>query len=118
MPAESLSLIAGTVLSLLFSYLPGVRAWFMPLDPQVKRLLMLGIIILSASTIFGLACFGWGAEFGITLVCSQKGLLNLVQQVVLAIIANQGIYAISPRAVPQKKGDWDPAQNTNQGISK
>jgi hypothetical protein len=118
MSAESLSLIAGSVLSLLFSYIPGVRAWFMPLDPQVKRLLMLGLIILSASTIFGLACLGWGAELGITLVCSQKGLVNLVRQVVLAIIANQGIYAISPRAVPHNQGDRDPAENVNQEASK
>jgi hypothetical protein len=117
MAAESLSLIAGTVLSLLFSYVPGVKGWFLPLDPQVKRLIMLGLIILSAGTIFGLACLDWGAEFGITLVCNQTGLFSLVRQVVLAIIANQGIYAISPRAVPRKKSDWEPAEIINRGNS-
>ena len=96
MPAESLSLIAGTFLSLIFSYVPGAKGWFMQFEPEVKRLIMLGLIILSAGVVFGLSCLGWGAELGITFPCDQTGLLGLVQQIVIAIIANQSIYAISP----------------------
>ena len=96
MPAESLSLIAGTFLSLVFSYLPGAKGWFMQFEPEVKRLIMLGLIILSAAVVFGLSCLGWGSELGITLPCDQTGLLGLVQQIVIATIANQSIYAISP----------------------
>ena len=96
MPAESLSLIAGTFLSLIFSYVPGAKGWFMQFEPEVKRLIMLGLIILSAGVVFGLSCLGWGAEVGINLSCDQTGLLGLVQQMVIAIIANQSIYAISP----------------------
>lgn len=97
MSAENLSLIAGTGLSLVFSYVPGAKDWFMRFDPQIKRSIMLGLILLSSGVIYGLACLGWGADFGITLGCSRSGLFTLVQQVVLAIIANQGVYAISPR---------------------
>ena len=96
MSAESLSLIAGTFLSLIFSYIPGAKGWFMQFEPEVKRLIMLGLIILSAAVVFGLSCLGWGFELGITPVCDQTGLLGLVQQIVIAIIANQSIYAISP----------------------
>ena len=96
MSAESLSLIAGTFLSLVFSYIPGAKDWFMQFEPEVKRLIMLGLIILSAGVVFGLGCLGWGPDLGITLACDQAGLLGLVQQIVIAIIANQSIYAISP----------------------
>ncbi|MCJ7657790.1 MAG: hypothetical protein MUO67_01425 [Anaerolineales bacterium] len=97
MSAESLSLIAGTLLSLVFSYIPGAKDWFMRFDPSVKRLLMLGFIIISAGIVFGLTCLGWGSELGISLNCDHSGLLGLVKQIVIAIIANQSIYAISPR---------------------
>jgi hypothetical protein len=96
MQAESLSLIAGTLLSLFFSYIPGAKNWFENFDAQVKRLIMLSLIILSSAAVFGLSCLGWGTEIGIAVSCNQKGLFGLVQQVVLAIIANQGIFAISP----------------------
>ena len=96
MSAESLSLIAGTFLSLIFSYIPGAKDWFMQFEPEVKRLIMLGLILISSAVGFGLSCLGWGFDLGINLSCDQSGLLGLVQQIVIAIIANQSIYAISP----------------------
>ena len=96
MSAESLSLIAGTFLSLIFSYIPGAKDWFMQFEPEVKRLIMLGLILISSAVGFGLSCLGWGFDLGINLSCDQSGLLGLVKQIVIAIIANQSIYAISP----------------------
>jgi len=96
MSAESLSLIAGAVLSLVFSYIPGAKGWFMGFEPEIKRLIMLGLILVSAAAVFGLSCLGWGIDLGINLSCNRSGLLGMVQQIVIAIIANQSIYAISP----------------------
>ena len=96
MSAESLSLVAGTVLSLTFSYIPGVRNWFTGFDPVIKRLIMLALLALTAGVVYGLSCLGWGFEWGITLSCDQSGLLGLIEQFVIAIIANQSIFAISP----------------------
>jgi hypothetical protein len=101
MSAESLSLIAGTVLSLVFSYIPGAKNWFSKFNSQVKRLIMLGLIILSAGALYGMACLGWSTEFGITLTCDQTGFVVLLRQVMLAIIANQSIYSISPHRTGQ-----------------
>ena len=115
MSAENLSLTAGTVLSLVFSYVPGAKGWYMQFDPQVKRLIMLGLIILSTGAVYGLACFGWGTELGITLSCDQAGLVGLLRQAVLAIIANQGIYAISPH---RKIFDPNLEANPDQGGSR
>ena len=107
MSAENLSLTAGTVLSLVFSYIPGAKGWFMRFDPQVKRLIMLGLIALSAGAIYGLACLDWGVELGITVTCDRPGLFGLLRQAVLAIIANQGIYAISPHGAPKQLSPMD-----------
>jgi hypothetical protein len=96
MSAESLSLIAGTVLSLMFSYLPGARNWYDQFSPEVKRSIMLGLILLSGGIVYGLSCLGWGTEWGIAPICNETGLMGLIEQVVIAIIANQSIYAISP----------------------
>jgi hypothetical protein len=96
MSAESLSLVAGTVLSLTFSYIPGVRNWFIGFDPVIKRLIMLVLLALTTGVIYGLSCLGWGFVWGITLSCDRSGLLGLIEQFVIAIIANQSIFAISP----------------------
>ena len=97
MPAETLSLVAGTILSLCFSYIPGLRDRFNLLTPTEKRLIMLGMLLLVAMAVYGLACFGWGQDWGIFLTCNRAGLSELIKQLIIAIMANQGIYAISPR---------------------
>ena len=97
MSAESLSLVAGTVLSLTFSYVPGARSWFERFEPEIKRLIMLVLLVITAGIVYGLSCLGWVSEWGISLSCDRSGLLGLIEQLVIAIIANQSIYAISPR---------------------
>lgn len=97
MSAESLSLVAGTILSLTFSYVPGAHRWFAQFEPEIRRLIMLALLVLSAGVVYGLSCLGWATEWGITLNCSQSGLMGLIEQLVIAIIANQSVYAISPR---------------------
>jgi hypothetical protein len=69
----------------------------MTLTATYRRLLMLGLLVAAAGASFGLACLGWGTALGITLACDQSGLLGLVRQTILAVIANQSVYAISPR---------------------
>ena len=95
MTAEELALIAGVVLSLLFSYVPGLNAWFGGLDGVTKRLLMLAMIVISAAGAFGLACAGWGADFGLSLTCDRVGLSGLIRAAILCAMANQATYVMS-----------------------
>lgn len=95
-------LLAGAVaiiLSLLFSYIPGLNAWFAGLKDEYKRLIMLGLLLLVAGLAYGLACWGMLVDLtGIGLTCDRAGLLGLIRILVVAIIANQAVYSISPRA--------------------
>lgn len=97
MTAEMLTLIAGVLLTLSFSYIPGLRTWYAGKSDEIKQLIMLGLLVLAGGVSFGLACLGWGASLGITLACTMDGALGLIMQIVLAIMANQGVYRLSPQ---------------------
>ena len=97
MTPETLSSLAGILLSLLASYLPGFSPWFDTLDPNFKRLFMLLLILAAAVGSFGVACAGWGDLANLQLACNETGGAELVKAFVAALIANQAAYAISPR---------------------
>ena len=97
MSAEILILIAGAILSLCFSYIPGLAPAYDKLEPTKKRLIMLALLITVTGSVYGLSCLGWGSSWGVVVTCNLAGLEGLIAQFILAIIANQGVYAISPR---------------------
>ena len=97
MSSELLSLVAGAILTLAFSYIPGLRTWYAGKSDEIKQLIMLGLLVLVAVGSFGLACLGWGASLGINLACTVDGGLGLLVQLLLAIMANQGLYKLSPQ---------------------
>lgn len=97
MTAVTLSIIAGTILSLLFSYTPGVESKFKKVTPTKKRLIMLGLLLISSVAVFSLGCLGWGENLGVSLTCDQPGALGLFSQFIVAVIANQSTFSISPK---------------------
>lgn len=97
MTAEMIALVAGALLTLGFSYIPGLRTWYAGKSEEYKQLLMLGLLVLAAVGAFGIACLGWGAAIGLTLACTVTGAVGLVMQLLLAIMANQTVYKLSPQ---------------------
>jgi len=93
MTAEELGAIAGTALSLVFSYIPGVKDWFDGLKPDYKRMLMAVLLIAVSAAIYGLSCYGVVDA----VECTQPGILGLVNVLLAALVANQGTYLISPK---------------------
>jgi hypothetical protein len=90
---ELLASVAGILLSLAFSYIPGLRVKWAAVEPDKQRLIMLGLVVLVAGAIFGLGCANWVV---VNLACDQSGIQKLVGIIILALIANQSVYAISP----------------------
>lgn len=107
MSSELLAAIAGVVLSLAFSYIPGLSTKFAKLQSSTKRLIMAGLLLLVGGAAFGLSC----ADVFATVTCDQAGGLGLVSHFIMALIANQGAYTLSPEtaAVREAKNerDWD-----------
>lgn len=100
MNQELLVTIAGVVLSLLFSYLPGLSARYGELTGDKKRLIMLGMLALVAGGVYALDCGGILVKFSPDLagMCStDDGWVVVVKSFVLAMIANQSTFMISPQ---------------------
>ncbi len=93
MTAEQLGAIAGVILSLLFSYVPGLSDKFAALDATVKRLVMAGLLLAVAVGALALSC----AQVVVTVECSQAGLIGLVNTFIAALVANQAAFLISPQ---------------------
>ena len=93
MSAELIAAVAGILLSLFFSYVPGLNKKFAALQSDYKRLIMLAALAIASIGVFGVACLGW---FDVGVECNQDGALAVLQAFVLALIANQSAYAISP----------------------
>jgi hypothetical protein len=64
---------------------------------------MLGLLIFVSAGAIGLACAGLGEVFGVKLACDEVGLTQLAKALIAAIVANQGVYAISPRTKSERK---------------
>ncbi len=94
MTAEALALYSGVALSLVFSYVPGLNKKFDELQSDYKRLIMLAALLVTALVVFGVGCSGW-LDVGIS--CDQAGVVAMAQAFVLALIANQSAYAITPK---------------------
>jgi hypothetical protein len=95
---EFLIACAGIVLSLAFSYIPGLEAKFATLDGIQKRLLMLLLLLTSTLILFGVACLNWGTALGIDgLACTQNGAIALTRSFGIAVIANQTTFLITPK---------------------
>lgn len=100
---QTLAAVAGIVLSLLFSYVPGMRDWFDALEGTYKRLLMLALLALVSIGIFVLGCAG--VVQGIP--CTQDGGWQLVQLFIAAAIANQTAYSFAPKPEPTIEVEMD-----------
>jgi hypothetical protein len=101
MTSDLLSSVAGAVLSLLFSYLPGLSAWYGTLTGDKKRLIMLGALALVAGGMYALDCGGLLVKIvpDVAGMCSTAdGWVQVVRAFVLATIANQAAFLVSPKS--------------------
>ena len=94
MTSDQLGAVAGVVLSLACSYVPGLRDWFAGLDGDRKRVIMLAALVVVSLGAFGLTCAG--VLGGTAVQCSQKGAIDLFWAFAAALVANQAAYLISP----------------------
>jgi len=97
MTGSTLAALAASLLSLLFSYIPGFKDWYSPKDPYLKRLIMLALVVVAAMGAFSFACAGLADDFSVKVSCDAFGAWGLVRAVIAAVAANQAVFLISPR---------------------
>ena len=92
MEGNVISVFAGLGLSLMFSYIPGAKAWYGVLDGQRKALVMLALLLVASIVIYGLSCVGYATAVS----CNENGLLELGELFFAALVANQMTYNLTP----------------------
>ncbi len=89
MDTELLMAVAGFVLSLAFSYVPGLQNKFGELGSEHKRLVMLVCLVAAVGFIWGAGCLDlWG-------VCYAWQ--DVVRGFFIALVTNQGTFLITPK---------------------
>ena len=88
MSAEQLAIITGSVLSIAFQIIPGLKDWFEPLSSDLKRLVIIGFLAVVAAAIYGLSC----TPILDYVACTSDGAWLMFEYWAAAAIANQVTY--------------------------
>lgn len=97
---ELVAAVVAGVLSLAFTYIPGLREKFAALSEDVKKSIMGGLTILAAVVVYVLACTpSLGFPF---VACPEGGVWSLAAIVLVALGVNQGVDRISPEPASVK----------------
>jgi len=95
MNGQQLAAIAGVILSLALSYVPRLREKFDALDSTHKRALTGLLIVAVALVTFGASCAPQVAPL-VQTACSANGLIEIVNNVIAALVASQATYLLTP----------------------
>lgn len=102
METWTISALAGALLSLIFWYVPGANRWYLGLDGEHKRVVMLAALVAVVVIQYIMACVGVGQIEGVRMpTCDQVGLWTLAQNFIAALVANQSVFQISPASKKQ-----------------
>lgn len=90
-PGSSIELgvLAGSVLTLVLAYAPGVAGYYDPLPASLKQTIFIVMMVFVSVVIFIAGCFG---EIDVGILCSLSGALDLLMLLLLGIIGGQGVY--------------------------
>lgn len=97
MPPETLTLLAGAVISLACSYVPGLAPRFEELAPESKRVILLVLLAAVTAGVYIGACSPIIHPYipYLTTTCDQAGVGLAIRTFFLAAIANQTTYALT-----------------------
>lgn len=108
MSSSELSLLAGAALSLGFTYIPGLNAWFAHKPDTEKKMWMAVLTFAIALLAFGASCARLvDLPFVGNISCDQTGATGLLINFVLALAANQGTDRASPEPQAVKSAKVD-----------
>ncbi|MBX7215270.1 MAG: hypothetical protein K1X39_14780 [Thermoflexales bacterium] len=104
MQSNELSAAAGVLLSLAFSYLPGLRPWYAAQTSEKRSLVMLAALVATGLLAFGVSCSGLQP----VVTCSAPGFKSLVIAIGAAAAANVTTYTLTRRIAPATEEDTLP----------
>lgn len=94
MNAITLSTLSGSVLSLVFAYVPFLSSWYGDQDGQKKAIIMLCALLLTTVGVFVASCTG---VYELGVACDKLGAVELFKVFLAALVANQGTFAVTKK---------------------
>ncbi len=94
MDSNQLAAVVGILLSLGFSYIPGLKVWFDGKSSDTKQAIMGLSLIVVAVSVFGLSC----ASVLHSVSCTREGAIGFASVLVSALVANQSIYLLTKKS--------------------
>jgi len=95
--------IVGALLSVVFTWFPGLNTWYAGLGKDAQSGVMVGLLVGAGVIIIVMGCTGLIVVVG--LVCTQQGIfsmvVNLVIGLVTAMATNQGTYGLTKNLAPK-----------------
>jgi hypothetical protein len=93
---ELILYISGILLSLAFSYFPGLKTWYEK-QSGYKALILLFLSLVVAAAYFGLACTPLALKLGIMIPCSWDGALIVALAFVKVVVGSQATYLLTKK---------------------
>ena len=94
---DLITMVVGALLSMLFNYFPALNVWYAALKAEVKSGIMIGLLAVASVVIYLLSLYG------IIEVAEPVTWVLVLRTFVLALVANQSAYIISPQTVAVKE---------------
>jgi hypothetical protein len=91
--SEMISAFGGILLSLILNYVPGLNVKFAALSSEIKSAIVAGSLVVIGVLVALSSC----GNLWVWISCDQVGFMKLAQCILFALIANQGIYKLSPQ---------------------
>jgi len=96
-------MIAGSVLSMSFTYIPKFNVWFAMKSNEFKQFTMLILMFVSTAAIFGLGCANL-IQIN-NFICDKTTAAHFVYTFVLAVMSNQSTYMVTPKPIAVKQAN-------------
>ena len=81
---NSIALLTGSILSLAFSFLPGLKTWYNGFDPKKKQIIMIAVLAIVSVLVGALNCANVAVDFLPVFGCDAAGIGKLVEVFILA----------------------------------
>ncbi len=91
--ADLIAAFAAGLLSLALNYIPGLNVKFAALTTEAKS----GIVALSLVVIAGIVALSSCGDVWVFISCDKVGFMKLAECLLFALVANQGVYKLSPQ---------------------
>lgn len=91
---NTISALAGVLLSLAITYIKPFKAWFDGLEYWPKRLVLALFLVIATALSIGLACLNVVEYVDAGFTCDTVGVTAAVSAFISALVANQAAYQI------------------------